>query len=105
MKSWFTFPPHLKGVSALPDKTNKHKNRIFSLACLVNTLLKVIIQSVRFQEQVLPNDRHKPVFYSVPCHMLYRCAADKNLAYIARAPYEQNVVCRSIYLSAGKAAL
>ena len=28
---WFIFPPHLNSVSALPCKTDKHKNSIFSL--------------------------------------------------------------------------
>ena len=28
---WFIFPPHLSSVSALPCKTDKHKNSIFSL--------------------------------------------------------------------------
>jgi len=29
IKPYFTFPPHLTRVSALPDEMPKHKNRIF----------------------------------------------------------------------------
>ena len=31
---WFIFPPHLNSVSALPCKTDKHRNSIFSLNVL-----------------------------------------------------------------------
>jgi len=33
IKRWFIFPPYLNSVSALPWKTDKHKNCIFFTQC------------------------------------------------------------------------
>ena len=37
-KRYFIFAPHLTNASALPGKTRKHENRIYSLNCCINAL-------------------------------------------------------------------
>jgi len=39
------FPPHLSNASALPGKTRKHRNRIFSLKCCI-TAFPVLNESL-----------------------------------------------------------